>query len=179
MRTAASFLASFALVALVQLPLHAQRADSALVGHWSGRVELTAPIAQQRELGMQLDIQDDGVVTGRIGDALLADAHLYRDLRVKQVLRLGRQFAIDGHLVGPVIRRESVSRELVHLSLDRQGDRLTGYLQTSGAFEGEPGDRMLSGNVSLARVAAPVVRRGAPSVELAGESHASASHHSP
>lgn len=85
----------------MQLPLQAQRADSARVGHWSGRVELTVPIAQQRELGMQLDIQVDVVVTGRIGDALLADAHLYRDLRVKQALRLGRQFAIDGHLSAP------------------------------------------------------------------------------
>ena len=167
MRTAASFFESLALAALVHLPLQAQRADSAMVGRWTGQVVLTAPTTQQHELSMQLDISDYGVVTGTIGDALLVDAHIYRENRLVQVLRLGRQYAVDGRLSGPIIRRESVTREVVHLSLDRMGTHLTGYLQTNGSYEGESGDRMLTGTVSLERAATPILLGALPVVEPA------------
>lgn len=157
MRTAASFVAPLALAALVRLPLQAQRPDSAMVGRWAGQAVLTAPVTQQHELSMQLDIRDNGIVTGMVGDALLVDAHIYRDNRLAQVLRLGRQYAVDGHLSGDIIRRESVNRETVHLSLDRMGTHLTGYLQTSGSYEGEIGDRLLYGTVSLERVPTPIL----------------------
>jgi hypothetical protein len=171
MRTVASFLAPLALIAVAQLPLPAQRADSALVGRWTGRAELASPATQQRELTVELVVHVDGVVSGRIGDALLAGAHLYRDNRVARALGLARQFLIEGHLYGPVIRSESVSRELVRLSLDRVGDQLTGSLQTSGSYEGEPGDPMLTGKISLARAK--------PVVELAGKAIAAPLHSIP
>jgi len=165
MRTVASFFAPLALAAIVQLPLPAQRVDSAMVGRWTGHVVLTEPFTQQHELSMQLDIKDDGVVTGTIGDALLADARIYRDNRLLQVLRLGRAYAVEGHLSGPIIRRESVTRERVRLSLDRMGTHVTGNLQTNGSYEGESGDRMSMGTVSLERIPRPVLLGALPAVE--------------
>jgi hypothetical protein len=104
-----------------------------------------------------------------VGDALLVDAHIYRDNRLAQVLRLGRQYAVDGHLSGDIIRRESVNRETVHLSLDRMGTHLTGYLQTSGSYEGEIGDRMLYGTVSLERLPSPILLGARSAVRKAAD----------
>jgi hypothetical protein len=159
MRILVSSLASLALIALTQSPLGAQQFDSALVGRWFGHAELSVSWTVQRALDVQLDIQPDGSVSGTIGDAALADAHVYADSRVARALRLGRAFAIEGRLGGPLIRAEGVQRERVRLSLDRVIERMVGELQTSGSYDGPASNRILTARVALERVGDVVAMR--------------------
>lgn len=159
MRIIASSLVSLALIALTQSPLSAQQRDSALVGRWFGHAELSVAWTVQRALDVQLDIQPDGSVSGTIGDALLTDAHVYSDSRVARSLRLGREFAIEGRLAGPMIRSERIQRERVRLSLDRVIERMVGELQTSGSYDGPVSNRILAARVTLERVGAVVAMR--------------------
>ena len=144
MRSLVSCAAALTITALTAAPVAAQRADSALVGSWSGQAPLTVSWTVQRSLTVRLDIKEDGSVTGTIGDAQLLDARIYAESQVARAIRLARQYAIAGRLNGCLIRAEGVLRERVHLSLDVSGQTLTGDLQTSGSYEGRPSDLMLT-----------------------------------
>jgi hypothetical protein len=160
MRILTSTFLSVALVALTQSPLGAQQqSDSALVGRWFGHAELTVPWTVQRVLDIQFDIHPDGSVSGTIGDALVADGHVFADSRVARALRLGREFAIEGRLTGPIIRAEGIQRERVHVTLDRVIERMVGELQTSGSYDGPVSNRILAARVTLERVGAVVAMR--------------------
>jgi hypothetical protein len=144
MRAAASIAVAVTIAALTCAPLAAQRADSTVVGSWSGTAPITVPWTVTRSLAIRLDIRDDGSVTGAIGDAQLVDGRIYTESRVVRALRLARQYAIEGQLSGCVIRAEGMYREHVRLSIDRTGETITGDLQTSGSYEGKPSDLKLT-----------------------------------
>ena len=162
MRTlASSSLVSVALIALLSATLPAQHAaDSAAVGRWLGRAELTVPWTVKRTLELRLDVQPDGAVSGTIGDALLADAKIYRDSPVVRSLGLGRAYVIEGRLAGAIIRSEGVLRERVRLSVDCAADRMIGDLHTTGVYDGPISDRLLTARVTLERVGPIVAVRG-------------------
>lgn len=162
MRTlASSSLVSLALIAVAAATLSAQRpADSATLGRWFGRADITVPWTARRSLEVRLDIHPDGSVSGAIGDALLVDAHIYRDSPVAHAMGLARDFAIEGRLVGAIIRPEGVLRERVRLAVDCAADRMTGELQTSGVHDGPIAERLLSARVRLERVGPVVAMRG-------------------
>jgi len=95
MRTqASSSLVSLALIAFVSATLPAQPPfDTAALGRWQGRAELTVPWTIRRTLDLRLDIHPDGGVSGTIGDAMLAHARIYRDSPVAHALGLARDYA--------------------------------------------------------------------------------------
>ena len=144
MRNAISCAVAFTIAALTCAPLAAQRADFAVVGSWSGQAPITVSWTVQRTLTVRLDIEDDGSVTGAIGDARLLDGRIYPENRVVRAIGLARQYAIEGKLNGCLIRAEGVLRDRVHLSLDRSEQTLTGDLRTSGSYEGRPSDLILT-----------------------------------
>ena len=144
MRSLVSCAAAITIAALTCAPLAAQRADSALVGTWTGQAPITVPWTVQRTLALRLDIKEDNGVTGTIGDAQLLEGRIYNESPVVRALRLGREYVLDGRLNGCVIRSEGVFRERVRLSLDWSGRTLTGDLQTSGTYEGRPSDLILT-----------------------------------
>lgn len=162
MRTHASLsLVTFALVAFASATLPAQRlADTATLGRWFGRAELTVPWTVRRTLELRLDIHPDGAVSGTIGDALLVDARIYRDSRVAHAIGLARHYAIEGRLAGAMIRPEGVLRDHIRLSVDCAGDRMTGDFSTSGVYDGPISGRVLSATVTLERVGPVVAMRG-------------------
>ena len=158
MRTTASFAAALAIAMLICAPsAAAQRADSAVVGSWSGQASITVPWTTQRTLPVRLNIMGDASVTGTIGDAQLLDAHVALDSRVARALHLGRQFAVDGRLSGALISAESIRRDRVHITLDRSGSTLIGELETSGTYEGGPSELVLSARGLVLQSAAPPV----------------------
>ena len=163
MRTlASSSLVSLALIALASTTLPAQQpADSATLGRWIGRAELTVPWTVRRMVELELAIHPDGAVSGTIGDARLADARIHRESRVAHSLGLARDYAIEGALSGALIRSEGVVRDRVRLSVDCALDRMTGDLQTSGVYGGPVAGRVLSARVTLERVDAVAMRGGA------------------
>ena len=162
MRTlASSSLATLALIALTSTALPAQRlADTSTVGRWFGRADITVPWTVRRTLELRLDIHPDGGVSGTIGDALLVDARIYRDSPVAHAIGLARDYAIEGRLVGALIRPEGVLRDRVRISIDCGADRMAGDLVTSGLYDGPVYGRVLTAHVTLERVGAVVAMRG-------------------
>lgn len=162
MRTlASSSLATLALIALTSTALPAQRlADTSTVGRWFGRADITVPWTVRRTLELRLDIHPDGGVSGTVGDALLVDARIYRDSPVAHAIGLARDYAIEGRLVGALIRPEGVLRDRVRFSIDCAADRMTGDLETSGLHDGPIAGRLLSARVTLERTGAVVAIRG-------------------
>ncbi len=144
MRTAASFVIAIAILPLTCASLAAQRADSTLLGSWSGQAAITVPWTVQRTLPVRLDIKADGRVTGSVGDAQLLDAWVTLDSPVARALRLARRYAVAGRLSGALLQTEGIQRDRVHISLDRAGQTLTGDLQTSGSYEGSPAELPLT-----------------------------------
>ena len=160
MRTLASSLLSFALLALPSATLRAQQAaDSITVGRWVGRADITTTWTTRRTLDLQLDVQPDGMVSGTIGDAVLADARISRGNRLAHAIGRGRDYTIDGRLSGAIIRAEGVQRERVHISIDCVNYRITGDLQTSGEYKGPISGRLLTARVTLERAGANVASR--------------------
>ena len=158
---AKSSLVSLALIVLASTTLPAQGlADSATLGRWFGRAELTVPWTVRRTLELRLDVHPDGGVSGTIGDALLVDARIYRDSRVAHSLGLARDYAIEGRLAGAMIHSEGVVRDRVRLSVDCAVDRMTGDLETNGVYDGPVAGRVLSARVTLERIGAVVAVRG-------------------
>jgi hypothetical protein len=160
MRTTASFATALAIAVLTCAPAAAaQRADSAIVGSWSGQASISVPWTIQRTLPVKLNITGEAGVTGTIGDAPLLDAHVSLDSKIARALHLGRKWAVDGRLGGALIQAEGIRRDRVHISLDRQGQTLIGDLQTSGSYEGGPSELVLTANdLVLHRAATPVAR---------------------
>jgi hypothetical protein len=162
MRTlASSSLVSLAIIAIASTSLPAQRStDSATSGRWFGRAELTVPWTVRRTLELRLDIHPGGAVSGNIGDAQLVDARIYRDSPVARAIGLAREFAIEGRLVGTLIRPEGVLRDRIRISLDCGADRMTGDFVTSGLYDGPVSGRVLTARVILERVGDVVAMRG-------------------
>jgi hypothetical protein len=159
MRTTASFATALAIAALTCAPAAAQRADSALVGSWSGQASISAPGIAPRTVLVRLDIKEDASVTGSIGDAQLVDARLILDSRIARAMRLGGRYAVNARLSGALVRADGVQRERVHISLDRRGPTLVGDLQTSGNYEGNPSELVLTAKELVLQRAAPPVSR--------------------
>ena len=168
MGTAASCAVALTIAVLARAPLAAQHADSALVGSWKGQAPITVPWTVQRTLAVRLDIHEDGSVTGTIGDAQLRDGWIFSESRVVRALQLARQYAIEGSLIGCLIRSEGVLRARVHLSFDRSGDSLTGDLRTSGSYEGKPSDLILTAKGFVLQRAERAISRDARRDPLAG-----------
>ena len=158
MRKAASLFATLALIVGAHTPVRAQRVDSAMVGSWVGRSQITVSWTRQRELAVRVAIRDDGSVSGTIGDAQLIDGRFASgQSTVARALRLGREYVIEGRLSGPVIRSEAVQRARVRVSLDWKGQTFEGELLTSGTQEGSPADMILSATSLVLRRAGAAV----------------------
>ena len=170
MRLPSFLLASLALIATARGPLQAQHPDSAMIGSWTGSADITVPWTTQRQLVIAIDIQPDGAVVGTIGDAQLVGAHFFTESRVARALHLARRYAIEGGLSSSIIRHEGVRRDRVRMSLDWAPQRLTGELQTNGAYEGTAAELILTARVVLDRAEGAVALRARSSAVAA--SHA-------
>ncbi len=150
-------IAALAIGGTIPVAAAAQRPDSALVGSWSGRAEITVPWTAQRDLMIRVVVRDDGSVSGTIGDAQLAGARIFSDrTALGRALRLGREYVVEGTLSGPILRSEGVQRASVRMPLDLEHGTLVGDLQTSGAYEGPPS--------TLAFTASGIVLRRTPAI---------------
>lgn len=133
------------LAALAAAPAIGQRPDSALVGEWSGVARISVDWTLQRELAVRVVIHDDGVVTGQIGDAELRNGRIRTNRsRILRALGHGTDWVIEGHLSGPIVRREAVERELIRLPLNWKGGTLEGELATNGSYEPMRDDMILT-----------------------------------
>ena len=122
-----------------------QRPDSSQVGAWAGRARMSVPFSSRTELPVQLVISADGGVTGTVGDATLVGGRLAAGRgAMGRVLRMGREYVIEGALSGSLVRSEVMQRARVVISLDWKDGTFVGELQTSGTHDGAPESQVIS-----------------------------------
>lgn len=125
-----------ALSLLVSPLLHAATppVTPEMIGHWEGSADIVVAWTKQRQLPVVLDLQADGTVTGRIGDARLVDGHFSRNRGwLGRQLNLATDYIVRGRIEGPVIAAEDITRDTVSLPLWFEPGRFTGAVHTGGS----------------------------------------------
>lgn len=132
-------------------------ATAAMTGEWQGQARIIVAWSTQKHLKVQLSIAADGRVSGKIGDATLANGILEKNRgRLGRFLRIKTDYIIEGNLSGPIIVSQKISRDSVKIPLNFDGTKFTGGLHTSGrATGGEARMKLSASNLTLTRSEEP------------------------
>ena len=138
MRTTGASLLAIALlvgVAVCQRPpqdsavVVSDKSFDTLAGTWKGDAKIVVDWVQNTQLAITLNIDADGNVTGRVGDAELIEARVHL-----RTIDMNRDFRVHGQLEGELIAAESVQRGEIDILFDHpNADTLVGGLHTSGS----------------------------------------------
>jgi len=103
-------------------------------GHWEGSAQIAANWCKQRQLAVAIDIHPDGSVTGKIGDATLANARFSSNRGwLGRALNLFSDYIVRGDLNGPIVAADRITRAGVTIPLDVDGDSFVGAVHSSGS----------------------------------------------
>ena len=145
----------------------AQDAMPPMLGVWHGEAAVVVPWLRQRKLPVTLTILANDSVSGTIGDATLVGWFTTRDRASRTGLRWNTDYIIIGHLEGPLIRAEGVSRPSVQIPLNWNGNELVGGLATTGWMAGSAEHRAVEANLVLRRVIVAIAPRSLRHVAFA------------
>ena len=119
-------------------------------GHWEGKAQIIVSWTVQRTLPVSIDIKSDGTVTGKVGDASLANARFKRNRGwLGRKLNLKTDYIITGDLKGAVIAAEGINRKGVMMPLNFSSNAFKGAVHTSGTHVGNKQRMVLSAGVTL------------------------------
>ena len=125
------------VVALLMAPtIHAEDDSIAkpFAGRWEGSARIAANWCKQRQLTVAIDIHPDGSVTGKIGDATLANARFGSNRGgLGRALNLFSDYIVRGDLNGPIVAADKITRAGVTIPLDVNGNDLVGAVHSSGS----------------------------------------------
>ena len=123
-----------------------------MAGHWQGTGRIIVIWCQQTNLSIALEIKADGNVTGKIGDATLANGELRRNRGwLGKKLNIKTDYIITGRLSGPIIRAQSITRSGVKMPLNLSGGNFVGSIHTTGCKFGGKGRGILTAGLVLVR----------------------------
>jgi hypothetical protein len=104
-----------------------------MVGHWEGNGRIIVTWCRQTSLPVTLNVAANGTVTGKIGDANLANGHLKRNRGwVGRKLNFKTDYIITGNLTGPIVAAENIVRSGVKMPLNFSSGNFNGGIHTSG-----------------------------------------------
>src|ERR1035438_8996153 len=107
------------------------------VGHWEGNARIIMTWCQATNLPVKLDIQEDGRVTGAVGDARLAEGSFRKNRGwLGRTLHMKTEYLIPGKLDGPIVSAEGVTRARVMMPLHLDDGFIKGSVATSGTWFG-------------------------------------------
>lgn len=143
---------TFYIVFLVLHPLSEVQALNKLgisnedfIGTWKGEGKIIVAWCEQKQLSFELQIDLDGNVSGKIGNALIR----YGKIRLNNIVyrRLGnRKYIIDAKLSNYLIEKEKIKRESIRVFLDFENPFFVGGFHTSGSKFGGKDKMILSGS---------------------------------
>ena len=120
-------------------------AAPAVAGHWEGDARIIVSWCRQKNLHVTMDIQKDGSVTGKVGDAMLVKGRFEANRGwMGRKLDLATDHIVRGSLQGPVVAAEGITRESVSIPLNLVGGALVGGMHTSGSKFGGKEKMILS-----------------------------------
>lgn len=118
-----------ALYAIAHPAGHDLFPPDALQGKWKGEGNIIVSWCKQRYISLELEIDPDGTVCGRVGDAILKNAVIAPNSGLLVLLGNPR-YAIEATLKGPLVKAESIQRKSLVILLDLKEDALEGGLHT-------------------------------------------------
>jgi hypothetical protein len=112
---------------------------------------------QQTNLSVKLDIEPDGSVTGSVGDARLTEGRFLKNRGwLRRKLDVETDYLIKGHLNGPIVAAEAITRARVQMPLNFDGGLIKGGVATSGTwFGGKNGMVLTASSLKLTRIPYP------------------------
>ena len=127
------------------------------VGHWKGQSKIIVNWTKQQWLDIDIDIKQDGTVTGQVGDSQLKNGvfklrdWLTRTFNPKSI------WMVRGDLIGPVIKNENIQREYINLLFHTIGadGKITGGFHTSGSKIGNKETMIMSGREMVLEKVSP------------------------
>jgi len=118
---------------------------AAVQGKWEGQARITVDWTTLKQLPVSLTIDENGSVTGKVGDAALVDGKIERGVGpIMRAIGITRLYVITADLNDPIIAAEQISRENVFIPVDPVNDQLIGDIKTSGSRKGYKADMALS-----------------------------------
>jgi hypothetical protein len=101
----------------------------AMAGHWEGNARIIVSWCRQTNLFVAIDVQTNGIVAGKIGDATLVDGH-FQSRRSWP----WRHTMVTGKLDGAIVAAEGITRSHLKMICDFSNDSYTGQIDTNGSF---------------------------------------------
>lgn len=101
----------------------------AMTGRWEGNARIIVSWCPQTNLSVALDIQADGSVKGKIGDATLIAGH-FQSHRTWP----WRHSLITGKLDGAIVAADGITRSQVTIICDFSNDSFNGQIDTNGSL---------------------------------------------
>jgi len=114
------------------------------IGTWKGEGRIIVAWCEQKQLPFELQIDIDGNVSGKIGDALIQHGKIKLNNIMYRWLG-NRKYIIDAKLSNHLIGNEKISRESIRVFLDFESPFLVGGFHTSGSKFGGKEKMILSG----------------------------------
>ncbi len=114
-------------------------------GSWHGQARIIVSWCPQTNLFVRVNIDTNGDVTGKVGDATLINARIRRNRGwLGQKLNLKTDYLITGRLEGPIVAQGQIQRSNVFIPLNLAGKTLAGGLHTNGRNFGAAENRKVS-----------------------------------
>jgi hypothetical protein len=140
------------VVFLVLHPLSVVQAQNSLaiakedfIGTWKGEGKVIVAWCEQKQLSFELQIDMDGNVSGKIGDAQILQGEIKLNNIVYRWLG-NRKYIIDAKLTNYLIEKEKIRRESIRVFLDFENPFFVGGFHTSGSKFGGKEKMILSGS---------------------------------
>jgi hypothetical protein len=126
----------------------------AQVGYWEGNARIIMTWCHQTNLLVKLDIKPDGSVTGSVGDARLTEGRFLNNRGwLGRKLNIETDYIIKGHLDGPIVAAEAITRARVLMPLNFDGGLIKGGVATSGTwFGGKDSMVLTAGSLKLTHI---------------------------
>ncbi|MEJ2693125.1 MAG: hypothetical protein P8166_08735 [Candidatus Thiodiazotropha sp.] len=116
-----------------------------LVGHWEGQTKSIVVWAADAIIDIAVDIQRDGRVSGKVGNAALYNASIVVNRgKLGRLLNIKTDWLIKGKLLGPLLSEGNIRRDSVTMPVNLVDGHLLGGLHSSGLDMGGPSVMRLS-----------------------------------
>ena len=109
-------------------------------GHFTGKAKIIVDWCNLDSLSFDIIIDDEGVVTGNVGDANIIQG------KVKKNSFGSTTYIIEAELEGYIVKNEGIKRGSIKVPFDIKKGRIVGGFGTSGSKFGGKENMILSGS---------------------------------
>ena len=125
----------------------------AMAGHWEGNARIIVSWCHQTNLPVAVDIDADGNVTGKIGNATLVAGHFLSHRSWPW-----RHTMVTGKLDGAIVAAEDITRSDVTMICDFSNGSFNGQIDTNGSLCVFSSEKTMKEEMALTAVGLKLIR---------------------